>query len=117
MAINLEGVNEAIFQDLYDGDEDMFVTVLKTFVEKAPASIEKLANPANETLKDYAISVHALKGACASVCAEELRQKAYKLEQLSKAGDLDAVLEGNSSLINELESLIGRAKNWLNSHQ
>jgi len=116
MAIGIAGVDEGIFQDLLDGDEELFVTVLRTFVEKMPGSLAKLANPTTETLADYAILVHGVKGACSIICAEELRQKALKLEQLSRAGDLAGVLAGNAPFIKEMEDLVGRAQNWLNNH-
>jgi len=116
MAIGLTGVDEAVFNDLLDGDEDLFKTVLITFVDKTPGSLAKLANPAKETLDNYRILVHGVKGACANICAEELRQKAYKLEQLAKAGDLAGVQAGNAPFIKEMEDIIERAKNWLKNH-
>jgi len=116
MAIGIPGVDEAIFNDLFDGDEDLFITVLTTFVEKTPGSLAKLANPTKETLADYAILVHGVKGACANICAEDLRQKALKLEQLSRGGDLESVLVGNAPFIKEMEDMVERAKNWLKNH-
>jgi len=117
MAINLPGVDEGVFQDLMDGDEELFATVLSTFIEKTPGSLAKLANPTKETLADYAILVHGVKGACANICAEELRQKALKLEQLSKAGDLDGVLAWNGRFIKEMEEMAERAANWMKSRK
>jgi len=116
MAIGLTGVDEAAFNDLFDGDEELFVTVLTTFVEKTPGSLAKLANPTKETLEEYRILVHGVKSACANICAEELRQKAYKLEQLSKAGDWDNVLAGNTPFIKEMEGMVERAQGWLKNH-
>jgi HPt (histidine-containing phosphotransfer) domain-containing protein len=117
MAIGLPGVDEGIFNDLLDGDEDLFMTVLTTFVEKTPGSLAKLANPTKETLADYAILVHGVKGACANICAEQLRQKALKLEQLSRAGDLNGVLAGNAPFIKEVQDMVEKGKTWLKSHQ
>jgi len=116
MAINLQGVDEAIFQDLLDGDEDLFKSVLTTFVDKTPGSLAKLANPVKEKLDDYRILVHAVKGACAAVCAEELRKKAYDLEMKAKGGDFDGVQAGNAPFIKEVEDLVARSGSWLKSH-
>jgi len=116
MAINLQGVDEAIFQDLLDGDEDLFKTVLTTFVDKTPGSLAKLANPTQEKLDDYRILVHAVKGACANICAEELRKKAYDLEMKAKSGDFAGVQEGNASFIQEVEGMVARSGAWLKSH-
>jgi len=116
MAIGIPGVDEAIFNDLLDGDEDLFKTVLITFVEKTPISLAKLANPTKETLEDYRILVHAVKGACANICAENLRKKAFDLEMRAKAGDLAGVQAGNAPLIKEVEEIIEKAKDWLKNH-
>jgi len=116
MAINIQGVDEAIFQDLLDGDEDLFKTVLTTFVDKTPGSLAKLANPTQETLEDYRILVHAVKGACANICAEELRKKAYDLEMKAKGGDLAGIQAGNASFIKEVEDMVARSGAWLKSH-
>jgi len=116
MAIGIPGVDEAIFNDLLDGDEDLFKTVLSTFVDKTPGSLAKLANPTQETLEDYRILVHSIKGACANICAEDLRKKAFDLEMKAKGGDLAGVQAGNEALIKEVEEMIEKSKDWLKSH-
>jgi len=116
MAIGLNGIDEAIFNDLLDGDEDLFKTVLTTFVDKTPGSLANLANPTKEKLDDYRILVHGVKGACANICAEELRKKAYNLEMLAKAGDFAGVQAGNDPFIKEMEVMVEKAKEWLKSH-
>jgi len=116
MAIGIPGVDEAIFNDLLDGDEDLFKTVLATFVDKTPGSLAKLTNPTKETLEDYRILVHAIKGACATICAEDLRKKAFDLETKAKAGDLAGVQAGNGDLIKDVEEIIEKSKVWLKSH-
>jgi len=117
MAIGIPGIDEGIFKDLMDGDEDMFATVVSTFVDKTPGSLAKLANPTKETLADYAVLVHGVKGACASVCAEEARKMAFDLEQKSRAGNLDGVLAVNGAFIKHTEDLIIKMKDWLKKHQ
>jgi HPt (histidine-containing phosphotransfer) domain-containing protein len=116
MAIGIPGVDEAVFNDLLDGDEDLFKIVLITFVEKTPISLAKLTNPTTETLGDYRILVHAVKSACANICAEDLKKKAFNLEQLAKAGDLAGVQAGNASFIKEVEEIIEKSKDWLKNH-
>ena len=116
MAIGIPGVDEANFNDLFDGDEDLFKTVLTTYVEKTPVSLAKLVNPTKETLEDYRIRVHAIKGACANICAEGLREKALGLEMKAKAGDLAGVQAGNASFVKEMEEMIEKSKNWLKNH-
>jgi HPt (histidine-containing phosphotransfer) domain-containing protein len=116
MAIGIPGVNEGIFNDLFDGDEELFVSVLKSFEEKTPAVLNKLANVSKETLSDYANNIHGLKGALANVCAEEARKAALELETLSRNGDLAGVQAKNGAFLKNVETLMGHVRNWLKNH-
>jgi len=116
MAIGIPGVDEAIFQDLMDGDEELYSTVLSSFIEKTPAVLTKLANPTKETLADYAITVHGLKGACANICAEEARKMALNLELKAKAGDLATVQAENGPFLKYVEDLMVKLVDWHKKH-
>jgi len=116
MTIGISGIDENIFQDLFEGDVDVFKSVLNTFIEKTPSVLNKLSNVSTETLADYTITVHGLKGACATICAEEIRKAAFSLEQKSRAGDLDGVLAENELFIKSVEELLGNLQNWFKSH-
>jgi len=116
MAIGVPGIDENIFQDLFEGDVDVFKSVLHSFIEKTPSVLNKLSAVTKENLADYAITVHGLKGACATICAEEARKAAYNLEQKSRAGDLNGVLAENQAFIKMVEDLLVSLKDWFNSH-
>jgi HPt (histidine-containing phosphotransfer) domain-containing protein len=117
MAIGIPGIDEGIFKDLMDGDEELYVSVLNSFITKTPDVLSKLATVTKETLPEYAITVHGLKGACANICAEEARKMAYSLEQKSKAGDLAGVLAENGPFLKYVEDLMVKLKDWLKKHQ
>jgi len=117
MAIGVPGIDEAIFNDLLDGDVDLYVSLLTSFVGKTPSVLSKLATVSKETLPDYSTTVHGLKGACANICAEEARKAALKLEQMSRAGDLAGVLAENDAFLKYVEELTGRLQDWLKKHQ
>jgi len=116
MAIGIPGVDEGIFQDLMDGDEDLYVSVLSSFIEKTPSVLVKLAAVSKETLPDYAITVHGLKGACANICAEEARKMALSLEQKARAGDLAGVQAENGPFLKYVEDLMVKLKEWHKKH-
>jgi len=117
MALNILGIDENIFSDLMDSDEDLYVSVLSSFIEKTPSVLSKLAAVTKETLPDYAITVHGLKGACANICAEEARKMAYNLEQKSRAGDLAGVQADNGAFLKYVEDLLVKLKEWNKNHQ
>ena len=117
MALNISGVDEGIFNDLMDGDEALYITILQSFVGKTPEVIKKLATVSKETLPEYANNIHAFKGACANICAEEARKTALKLEQMAKAGDLSGVLAENGPFLKYIDDLMVKLKDWLSKHE
>ena len=116
MALNIPGIDENIFNDLMDSDEDLYVSVLSSFIEKTPSVLSKLAAVSAETLPDYATTVHGLKGALANICAEEGRKMALNLEQKSRAGDLAAVQSENGPFLKYVEDLLVKLREWNKNH-
>jgi HPt (histidine-containing phosphotransfer) domain-containing protein len=112
MALNIPGIDEGVFSDLMDSDEDLYVSVVDSFITKTPDVLKKLATVTKENLADYAITVHGLKGACANVCAEEARKMALNLEMKSKAGDLATVQAENGAFLKYVEDLLVKLKDW-----
>jgi HPt (histidine-containing phosphotransfer) domain-containing protein len=113
MKIELPGVDVAKGLELFDDDEEIYLVVLRSFVTNLPASLNKLRNLSAETLKDYAIAIHGVKGTCANIGAEDARQVAMKLEAMANAGDFDGVLALNESFIKQVEDIIKAIENWL----
>jgi len=117
MALGIPGIDEGIFDDLMDGDEDLYISVLSSFLDKTPSVLSKLVTVSKETLPEYATTVHGLKGACANICAEEARKMAFSLEQKSRAGDLAGVMAENGPFHKYLEDLMVKLKEWYSKHQ
>ena len=72
-----------------------------------------MRNVSENTLSDYSIKVHGLKGMCDYVGAEEARKTAKQLEDMSKNGDLAGVLARNEDFIKYTESIISQIQTWL----
>jgi HPt (histidine-containing phosphotransfer) domain-containing protein len=111
--IVIPGVDAEAGSFLYGGEMDIYLSVLRSFAGSIPAAIEKLRTVSAETLPQYATIVHGLKGSCASIGAEEVREKAYGQEMKSKAGDLDGVLANNDALLKQAEQLVKDIQSWL----
>ena len=75
--------------------------------------MDKLRNVSGEGLEDYVINVHGLKGTSMNIGAEKVREAAFRLETLAKAGNLDEVLANNDQLIKDTENIIANILNWL----
>jgi len=111
--IKIQGVDIERGISLYGGDEKMYIELLRSYVTFAPESLNKLRTVSKETLSDYVISVHGLKGTNAGIGAEEIREQAQNLEKLSREGDIEKVLTLNGKLIEDTETVVRNIKEWL----
>jgi signal transduction histidine kinase/DNA-binding response OmpR family regulator len=94
----------------YEGEE-AFMGVLRSYTVHTPELLEKLQALSPETLPDYAVTVHGLKGASYGICAEGIGKEAEKLEQAAKAGDYETVRGDNDGFIRRVElTLAGLGK-------
>jgi len=115
--INIPGVEVETGLALYGEDQDIYISVLRSFLPNILSIIEKLHNVSEELLPDYTINVHGLKSICAGIGAEKVRAAAYDLEMKGKSGDLSGVLAGNESLLKEAIILASAVRDWLEEHE
>jgi HPt (histidine-containing phosphotransfer) domain-containing protein len=113
--LNIPGVDTAKGLSLYGGETDIYLTLLRSYVSNTPGILDRLRNVSPETLQDYVIAVHGLKGASAGVGVEEIRKAAQNLETLSRAGNIDGVK--NDKLIEDTETVVANIKSWLEQYE
>ena len=113
IAIDIPGVDSVRGLSYYGEEMEIYLSILRSFTVNAPKIMDKLRYVSPETLSDYAISVHGLKGANANIGAEPMRYAAANLEAKSRAGDLDGVLAENDQFIKNMETLVTNIKTWL----
>ena len=104
--IAIPGVDTEKACQIYHGDREFFICVLRIFANGAKDLTDALRKVSNDNLSDYAINIHGLKGACANICADALALRARELEADAKSGDLRRVLALNGALLDDVESLI-----------
>jgi len=74
------------------GSLKVFCEVLLIFCSDVNERMSLLKTlPDKNTLKDFIIQVHAIKSACASICAKELSLGAAELEAAGKDGNLELI--------------------------
>jgi CheY-like chemotaxis protein len=113
MKIEITGVDENKIMELYDGDMEIFLPVLHSYLSAIPASLEKMRSVSAETLAEYRVSVHGVKNTSESIGAMEARRMAAELEVLSKNGDLSGVLAKNEALLRCVDDLLDNIRVWL----
>jgi len=112
MPYKIPGIDtEAVF-DLYE-DEEVYRSILHTFVSRIPALLDKIRNVSSDTLPDYLIKIHALKGSSGSIGAKEIMAAAANLEAMAKKGDLAGILTENVLFLERTGVLVDDIRNWL----
>jgi signal transduction histidine kinase/HPt (histidine-containing phosphotransfer) domain-containing protein len=103
--IYIPGINTKLGLSYYEGDVEMFRDMLVSYAENIGVELALLKTVSEETLHDYAINVHTVKGSSAGIGAKNLSERAKTLEMLAKAGDLQGVLADNDGFLEEAEQL------------
>jgi HPt (histidine-containing phosphotransfer) domain-containing protein len=98
-------------------DVGTLMRILRSFVASTPAVVEKLRAVEADTLSDYMITVHGLKGASRGICAEQIGMMAETLETAAKNNDFayveahnEELLDAVSALLADLETLLAKLR-------
>jgi len=116
LVIDIPGVDTKKGLSLYGGAKKIYLPMLNSYAHNTPKVLDKLRSVSAENLRDYVITVHGLKGTSAALGAEHIRALALELENLSRAGNLQAVLEKNDKLIADTEAVVANVKEWLDKN-
>jgi CheY-like chemotaxis protein/HPt (histidine-containing phosphotransfer) domain-containing protein len=87
-------------------DEELYLEVLGAFVQCTPPLLDKLRSPARESLGEYAVLVHGVKGSSLNVGADKVGHLAAGLEKAARAGDYETVAAGNQSFLETADKLM-----------
>jgi HPt (histidine-containing phosphotransfer) domain-containing protein len=116
LVIEIPGVDTKKGLSLYAGAKNIYLPMLRSYAHNTPKVLDKLRSVTAENLHDYVITVHGLKGTSAAIGAEHIRAAALELENLSRGGDLQGVLERNDKLITDTEIIVTNVKEWLDQN-
>jgi CheY-like chemotaxis protein len=111
--MGIAGVDTKKGLSFYNREIDIYLPLLRSYAANTPKVLDKLRTVSAETLPDYVITVHGLKGTSAGIGAEAIREAAANLETMSRAGDLNGVLSLNDKLITDTENIVANVKAWL----
>jgi CheY-like chemotaxis protein len=97
----------------FGGNKRVYAKILKSFAAGLPGQLDRVRSFGNnfagmsvETLNNYIISVHGIKGACYGVAAKPAGKKAEDLELAAKRGDLEWVKAHNGELFEAAGTLL-----------
>lgn len=116
MTIKIPEVDVNKGLELFEGDLDTYVGILRSYVLNIPAGLDRIRSVSEETLQNYAIGVHGIKGTSEAIGAEEARKTAKNLEEMAKSGNIAGVLAKNSDFIRYIENLTNGIRIWLEKY-
>lgn len=91
---------------------DFYLEMLQSYVDN-DRSKELEALYGQENWKDYQITVHALKSTSMSIGAEEMSEKAKKLEFAARDNDLDYIRQKHEIIMKEYQELIQKIQHQI----
>lgn len=90
----------------YCGDEEDYLYALRTYADSVEDKAGQLElSLAQDRMDDYVLIVHSLKSMSKSIGANELSEKAKRLEQAGRDGDMDVVKADSSEFLLEYREL------------
>ncbi|MCL2704864.1 MAG: ATP-binding protein [Spirochaetaceae bacterium] len=119
------GIDRRILKDFYNeldmekglerfnGNEEVYFKILRSFTLNTRSMLEQIKEVRQETLSDYSITVHGIKGSSRGIFAEKIGAKAEALEKAAKAGDFNFVIDNNPDFIETVEQFIALIDNFL----
>ena len=103
-------INQGI--EKFKGNEKLFFDVLRSYVTNTRPQLKLLENVNEESLRNYAITVHGIKGSSWGIFANMVGDAAAELENAANAGNLEYIAAHNPrfldaawKLINDLDEM------------
>ena len=110
----IDGLNTSKGLAAFGGNISNYKRVLDIFQRDSITKIEDVEKYLRTgDIKSYVVTVHALRGSCVGIGAEELSQKASDLEAAGRRGDLLFLEKNTGKFLIDLESLSVKLKNAL----
>jgi signal transduction histidine kinase/DNA-binding response OmpR family regulator len=103
--VSVDGLDLRAGVQRYAG-EDSYLKILESYMRHTPEVLIRLGNVSKDTLHNYAVDVHGLKGSSYGICANEIGELAETLEQAAKSRDFETVSKSGGELIGVVDKLL-----------
>jgi CheY-like chemotaxis protein len=90
----------------FSGDANAYWRALESWTRHTPGLLEQARAVSGETLADYAVVIHGIKGGCLGVGATPASRKAEKLEEAAINGDFAFIAAHNAECLETLDGLL-----------
>jgi HPt (histidine-containing phosphotransfer) domain-containing protein len=90
----------------FAGDASAYLSVLKSWVRHTPGLLEQVRAVSEESLGDYVVVIHGIKGGCLGIGATPASREAEKLEEAAVNGDFAFIAAHNAECVETLDRLL-----------
>jgi CheY-like chemotaxis protein/HPt (histidine-containing phosphotransfer) domain-containing protein len=94
-------------------NDSVYLEILRSYGSSMPELLNTLRNVSKETLDNYTVTIHGIKGASYQICAEEAGKEAELLERAAKEKDWKIIEAGTADFIKTMENLLGNLNDFL----
>jgi CheY-like chemotaxis protein len=108
----VEGIDLEAGMERYRGGP-LYLEILRSYAASIPDFLETLRGVSRETLENYAITVHGIKGASYQICAAGAGRDAELLETAARAQDWETIEARNGAFIKTMERLLQSLDDFL----
>ena len=102
----IEGLDISEALGRLNNSSKVYMRIIHSFAQNMPKLLDDLLEVTEESLPNYAIRVHGIKGSCYGIGAVACGDAAFALEKASKAGDWITVARENDAFVASVKKLI-----------
>jgi len=113
--VEIPGMDIAKGLKRFDGNDKVYLDVLRSYAAGVSSMLDKIENFSEETLSDYIIKVHGIKGTSFDIFAEQAAKEAKDLEDAGKAKDIEFIKANHLSFMEKARKLIADIENALSN--
>jgi len=113
LAKKIDGLDIAKGLLRYEGDAKVYLRLLRSYAASVNSLLDAIGEINEETLGNYKIRVHGIKGTSLDVYADPVGNEAKNLEDAAKSGDLKYIEENNPAFVKAARKLAGDIENLI----
>jgi len=102
----IEGLNLEKGLERYDNNEEIYLKVLRSYSSCVSSMLSAIENVSADTLEQYKVKVHGIKGTSFDIFAEQVGRNAQLLEEAAKSGTIKFINENNKTFLESAWKLI-----------
>jgi len=113
--VDIPGLNITEGLKRFDGNEKVYNDVLRSYTAGVSSMLDKIETYSEDTLSDYIIRVHGIKGISFDIFADAVAEEAKKLEEAGKLKDLEFINKNHFAFLEHARNFVSSIENALSN--